>query len=199
MQKPPTVIHTLYVIIFFDQTIGISYFYSRIRLIRGVTAKPCPWKMPAVLLAPSNHGHRSPARPAGKTSERWRRLQRARRRETNERGWRRKDVRRRRIEKPGRKKMYRLKVNGARRRRRWARRRLRGTAGVKCIGTGCFPTKVSSSYYYFFFRFIFFLPSSSSFVKPNNAHHHARCYVAIVVRTSFSPTAARRTCGVSGT
>lgn len=26
--------------------------------------------MPAVLLAPSNHGHRSPARPAGKTTER---------------------------------------------------------------------------------------------------------------------------------
>jgi len=26
--------------------------------------------MPAVLLAPSNHGHRSPARPAGKTIER---------------------------------------------------------------------------------------------------------------------------------
>lgn len=48
-------------------------------------------------------------------------------------------------------------MNGARRRRR-ARRRLRGTGGVKCIGTGCFPNKVSSSsssscYYYIFFFF----------------------------------------------
>lgn len=118
--------------LFFDQTIGISYFYSRIRLIGGgmggLPAKPCPWKMPVVLLAPSYHGHRSPARPA-------RRRRRRRRRRT---------INVVRVKK----KIYRLKSE-------------RAGGGdtalsrVKCIGTGPFSDQgfFFSVDFFFFFSF----------------------------------------------
>lgn len=145
--------------------------------------------MPAVLLAPSNHGHRSPARPAGKTSERWRRrLQRARR-ETNERGRRRKDVRRRRVEKHGSKKNVPVKSErGAAVGQEAAARHRRSKMHWHRLFSdqGFF-------FLLFFFRFIFFfLPSSSSFVKPNNAHHHARTQLRRYCCAHFFFTHSRR-------